>query len=256
MQDDEVIAIHNSDSDVAQVTDTDNESGVKRQIQKRPIVSGPHKKVPKSKEKKTKIAQYKDEELSFIKSVSSTIQNLTDKLTGKKDDDTVIKKDEISTCVDGLEVKIRSIKKRESRLRLMDAMERLASKYVIDDCKASDMHEITGSEPCATEPKKTANYYPQGLQPITPPRPSVPTMAYANTQYHMQPFSPSVTTATTTGSTYTFTPTATMSSQASEQPMTTLTFITSEVGETLSPDLLAQAAQEINATVNLQDALE
>jgi hypothetical protein len=90
------------------------------------------KKGVKSKGGKRNISPEEMQCSEIMKSVSSTIEDFGKQFLQLKQDDKKTK-DEISVCLEGLEVKIRSMKSRENRLRLMDGLERLTFKLVMED---------------------------------------------------------------------------------------------------------------------------
>lgn len=103
----------------------------------------------------------------FMRSMNSTLQNIGNKLLVERPEVKKVR-DEVTVCVESLEVKLRSIKKRENRLRLIDGIERLAFKYILDDCLESE------SIPCQRSTQSVSNYshsqYMPSVQNISPPR--------------------------------------------------------------------------------------
>jgi hypothetical protein len=114
------------------------------------------------------------ESANLLKSVSNTFQNITEKVLSQNVRSNQ-PQDEISACVNNLESKLRGIKKRERRLRLIDALERIASKYALEDCIEAEHSFISSpgssslqdSLQCAT---RNIGYYPTGVHSVSPPR--------------------------------------------------------------------------------------
>ena len=103
---------------------------------KKPPTSG---KEPKSKKSKTEKKEADTHSLLF--SLSTSLKELGHMLTkpvSKKHDKEDTPDNEVDFCIENLRQKLKSIKKRSSRLRLIDEIDRITAKYVIRDCEEEE----------------------------------------------------------------------------------------------------------------------
>lgn len=265
----DTVEVITSDSDVGSHKGiNDSVRSTRRPLPKRPAVCpGPPKKMSKAKDRKINKSDINEESANFFKAVSSTIENLTSTIMERPTPKQSYDKDEVKSFVDSLETKIRSVKKRASRLRLIDAIERLAFKFIMDDClesEATSAPQQTGSQ-TSNDTSRKVQYYPQNVHPISPARPVYP-VSYENTQYsvrqygHFDNTTNSCAEAQYCVSQYTpgtasqaTTPSARIVNEGEE--ITTLTLITTDVASTISGDILSEAAKEITGGLNLSDGL-
>jgi hypothetical protein len=126
------------------------------------------KKKGKNATKRALVVEESLDPTKFFTSMSDTIKDIGNKLITEKPE---IKKqkDEISVFIDALEVKLRSIKKRETRLRLIDGIERLTFKYVIDDCIEAESPQTSRS----LHSYGQAQYTPTSVVNVSPPQSNV-----------------------------------------------------------------------------------
>lgn len=131
---------------------------------------GPPSKASKGKKK----THDEDASVVLLKSVQSTMEKFSSNMLKPKDTTCVTKpKDFISTSIEAIESKIRTIKKKDKQLKLLDAVERLCLKYMLEDCLDTEpmaVSQSTISTSQYTPESRSLRYYPTSVQPITPPR--------------------------------------------------------------------------------------
>lgn len=110
---------------------------------------------------------------NVLRSVSTTIEDFGKKFLSDRDEPKK-QKDEITACVESLEVKLRTIKSRELRLRLIDGVERLAFKFLLEDyCHDTNLMQQSYNTNMA--------YCPPAVQPVSPPTRYYQTQSTQNT---------------------------------------------------------------------------
>jgi hypothetical protein len=151
-----------SDSDLTCNDDSSQEQSTRKPLPKRPSSITLVKKGSKCKSSK----KIPDDGSDVLMSVNTAIKDIGEKLLSR-----VEQKDDIRICVEGLEVKLRTIKNRAIQLRLIDNLERLASKFVMEDyIKSQETQEVASSSTSQKQqPATTVRYCPPPVQPITPP---------------------------------------------------------------------------------------
>lgn len=124
---------------------------------------------------------------NVLQSVSNTLEDFGKNLLNVTKEPKKIK-DEISVCVEGIEVKLRTIKHREIRLRMIDALERLAFKFLMEDYL---LDEVAMKPKPATVYTVQTGYNPSvgyctpAVQPVSPPHQYYQPTCTATTQQYM-----------------------------------------------------------------------
>jgi hypothetical protein len=144
---------------------------VKKIVQKRPNTNTVPKKGTKVKTSK-KILKSNDECSSVLRSVSATIQQISEKFMGSQnvEKEKPKEKDEITACVESLEIKLRTIKSRELRLKLIHGIDQLAFKTMMEDYFITENKKLMSTTNFGLQQNASVGYMPPTVQPITPPR--------------------------------------------------------------------------------------